>query len=75
MAEYFQSEYQYGAMVAETVYESWAKNNMQIEHHHLVGEMCREGFVLRLMSLLDVKATPRAAVAPSPQGGCQCLNR
>jgi hypothetical protein len=75
MAEYFQSEYEYGAMLADIVYESWAKNKMQINHHQLVGQMCREGFVLRLMTLLDIKLGSGPVTTPSPQGERHCLSK
>jgi len=51
----FRSEYEYGGMIADTVWASWVENGMQVGHMSLTGQMCREGFILRLMELLDVR--------------------
>jgi hypothetical protein len=56
-------------MIADTVFASWVENGMQVGHMSLTGQMCREGFILRLMELLDVRlGGDRNGVVAKAQG-------
>ena len=69
MSASFRSEYDYGGMIADTVFSSWVENGMQVGHMSLTGQMCREGFILRLMELLDVRlGGDRNGVVAEAQG-------
>jgi len=51
------SEKVYGQVIADQLFGILIKDRMRVGQNFLIGELCREGFILRLAELLDIGIT------------------